>query len=107
MSKMTYTVSTPKRLRHSRIQLTLYNWVKEVTAGVALHLREMAIAATNCGLLQSREMVLVTITPGFQQRNMTLNDKFIVEVKPPIGAALPIGRTVPGGMVADQVYEVF
>jgi archaellin len=52
-------------------------------------------------------MVLVTIQPGFSNAEMTNNDPFIVEVNPPVGAALPIARTVPAGMVTGTWYEVY
>jgi len=110
MSKVTYTVSTPKQIKTFKNTDVNYNWVKIITGTDASHSTSCggtSIIASNCGLLGSREMVLVTVTPGFNAAQMSINDKFIVEVNPPIGAALPISRSIPGGMVAGQVYEVF
>jgi flagellin FlaB len=100
MSKVTYTVSTPKRVTTFTNQQVNYTWVKQNTpidAGQNV----------SAGLLNSREMVLVTINPAFSSAEMTNNDRFIVEVKPPIGAALPIARSIPAGMVAGTWYEVY
>ena len=64
-------------------------------------------AMDNAGLLMPREMVLVTIKPGFGSTGLGVNTHFVVEVKPPVGAALPIARTVPAGLNANQWYEVY
>jgi archaeal flagellin FlaB len=99
MSKVTYTVSTPKRVTTFTNADVNYTWVKRNTpldAGQTSH----------AGLLNSREMVLIDINPVFGT-DLTNNDKFIVEVKPPVGAALPIARTVPAGMTATTWYEVY
>ncbi|MDO9326499.1 MAG: flagellin, partial [Methanoregula sp.] len=108
MSKVTYTVSTPKLVKTFTNSSVSYNWVKVQSGTDSAHTAACSgsIGASNCGILSAREMVLVTVTPDFAA-NMGPNDKFIVEVKPPIGAALPISRTIPGGLVTDQVYEVF
>jgi archaeal flagellin FlaB len=100
MSKVTYTVSTPKQVSTFTNYQVNYTWVKENTVGGSNH-------ATHAGLLNSREMVYVDINPAFAAAQMGINDKFIVEVKPPIGAALPIARTLPAGFTAGKWYEVF
>ena len=99
MSKVTYTVSTPKQVTTFDNTQVNYTWVKQnspIDVGQTTH----------AGLLNSREMVLIDINPGFGSA-LTNNDKFIVEVKPPIGAALPIARTIPAGMTAGTWYEVY
>jgi archaeal flagellin FlaB len=100
MSKVTYTVSTPtKVVTFTNATPVSYDWVKVNTnhdLGQNAH----------AGLLGPREMVLVSIAPGFGS-DMAVNTKFICEVKPPIGAGLPISRTIPGGLGTDQWYEVF
>jgi len=100
MSKVTYTVSTSKKVLTFTNGTTSLTWVKQ-----NLPLDQGQTAHT--GLLNPREMVLVTIQPGFSSSEMGLNDKFIVEVKPPVGAALPIARTVPAGMAPTTWYEVY
>src|SRR5512145_1307526 len=100
MSKVTFTVSTSKKVATFTAADVTYVWVKRNTpldGGQTAH----------AGLLAPREMVLVYVNPGFTSTDMTNNDKFIVEVKPPIGAALPIARTIPAGLTDNTWYEVF
>jgi archaeal flagellin FlaB len=100
MSKVTFTVSTPKQVKTFTNTGVNYTWVKQntpVDAGQTGH----------AGLLNPREMVLVSINPAMTAANMGVNDKFIVEVKPPVGAALPIARTVPAGLTSGTWYEEF
>ena len=100
MSKVTYTVSTPaKVLTFTNSQVNL-SWVKQNTP---IDAGQNGIG----GLLNPREMVLVRITPGFSSTEMGVNTKFIVDVKPPVGAALPISRTTPAGMTGNSWYEVY
>jgi flagellin FlaB len=100
MSKVTYTVSTSKKVATFTNSTVLYSWVQQNTPidqGQTAH----------TGLLNSREMVLVYIDPGFDDTQMTNNDAFIVDVNPPVGAALPIARTVPAGLTTGTWYEVY
>jgi archaeal flagellin N-terminal-like domain len=97
MSKVTYTLATGEQMTSYSNSTVHYLWVKQ-NEPVDLGQTE------NSGLLNSREMVLVRIVPDF---NIGVNTKFIVEVKPPIGAALPISRTVPAGMTANKWYDVY
>jgi len=97
MSKVTYTLATGQNISSYTNQTVHYLWVKQnepIDGGQLEH----------TGLLNSREMVLVRIVPDF---NFGVNTRFIVEVKPPIGAALPLSRTVPAGMTANKWYEVY
>ena len=100
MSKVGYTVSTPTKVVTFTNQQVNYTWVKENTVAGSNH-------ATHAGLLNPREMVYININPGFSNADMGPNTKFIVEVKPPIGAALPIARTIPAGLNANTWAEVF
>ena len=100
MSKVVYTVSTPKQITTFTNAQVNYTWVKENTPLGSNH-------APHAGLLNSREMVYVDLNPAFASDKMGTNDKFIVEVKPPVGAALPIARTLPAGFTAGKWYEVF
>jgi archaeal flagellin FlaB len=98
MTKVGYTVSTNKMVAT----------VQGSDAAVSrTFLKEIG---TSNSLLEPREMVLVdlnTTLMGFTSATMTVNDKMIVEVKPPIGAALPIGRTLPPQLASGIWYEVF
>jgi flagellin FlaB len=101
MSKVTYTVSTSTKEETYTNSTVSYDWVQQNTPidpGQTAH----------TGLLNSREMVLVTVTPtAFTSTDLGVNTPFVVQVNPPIGAALPIARTVPAGMTANTWYEVY
>jgi len=101
MTKVIYTVQTSNRVStydyfDGHVNTT---WAKTVSGG-----------GTN--LLEAREMAYILLHIGdgpseWDSTDLTVNDKFIVEVKPPVGAALPIGRTMPPGMSAWNSYEVY
>jgi len=97
MSKVTYTLASSTNISTYTNGTVTYSWVKENTVGGNNH-------DVHTGLLASREMVLVSVVPDF---TMGVNTRFIVEVKPPVGAALPITRNVPAGMAANTWYEVY
>ncbi len=99
MSKVTYTLATSQNITSYDHNGVHYLWVKQNTP-IDAGQNETA------GLLNSREMVLVRIVPP-TDFTIGVNTKFIVEVKPPIGAALPVSRTVPAGMTANKWYEVY
>jgi flagellin FlaB len=102
MSKVTYTLSTPTQLTTYTNGSVTYSWVKQNT-------NHDVGQADHTGLLAAREMVLITVAPpaDWTSDDLGVNTKFILEVKPPIGAALPISRTVPAGMSANTWYEVY
>ncbi|MEN6443408.1 MAG: archaellin/type IV pilin N-terminal domain-containing protein [Methanoregula sp.] len=100
MSKVTYTLSTPTQVSTFTNATVSYDWVKENVAGGSNH-------DAHAGLLNPREMVLVTVNPGMDAADLGINTKFICEVKPPVGAALPIARTIPAGLNTDTWYEVY
>src|SRR5208337_414236 len=100
MSKVTYTVSTSSMVKTFTNSTATLSWVKQNTP---VDPGQTSYA----GLLNAREMVLVTIQPGFSSTQMGTNTPFIVEVNPPVGAALPIARTIPAGMTANTWYEVY
>ncbi len=62
-------------------------------------------------MLDKFEMVMITI-PGIETGLPALptigsNERFTVEVKPDIGAALPINRIAPPDLLAGHNYEVY
>jgi flagellin FlaB len=100
MSKVTYTVSTSQNVQTFTNASVLYSWVQQnqpIDPNQGLH----------AGLLNPREMVLVSVDPGFTAAQLGVNSPFVVQVNPPIGAALPIARTVPAGLTPNQWYEVY
>jgi flagellin FlaB len=100
MSKVTYTVSTASNVTTFTNASVLLSWVQQNTPGNPQQ-------TSNSGLLSSREMVLVAINPGFTEAQLGVNTPFVVQVNPPIGAALPIARTVPAGLTPGNWYEVY
>jgi flagellin FlaB len=98
MGKVIYTLSTKDKIQTFTNNEVNYTWVK---------LASNTGQNGHSGLLEPRDMVFIDINPNWDATGMTTNSKFIVEVKPPIGAALPIARTVPGGLTAGTFYEVF
>jgi flagellin FlaB len=102
MSKVTYTLSTPTKMTTYTNGSVTYSWVKQNTVGNSQQ-------TAHEGVLGSREMVLVTVVPptDWTSGDLGVNSKFNLEVKPPVGAALPISRTVPAGMSANTWYEVY
>jgi archaeal flagellin N-terminal-like domain len=102
MSKVTYTLSTPTNMTTYTNQGVTYSWVKQNTVGNSQQ-------GDHTGVLGSREMVLVRVVPptSWTATDLGVNTKFNLEVKPPIGAALPISRTIPSGMGASTWYEVY
>lgn len=97
MSKVGYTVSTSKKVQ--TVQGTDANvnvsFIKQVSPGNLLEPREMALIYLNLDGM------------GFTNADLTINDKMIIEVKPPIGAALPIQRTIPAALTDGSWYEVY
>jgi flagellin FlaB len=98
MSTVAYTVSTPTRVStypYSDVTMEILN---EQTPGTSLEPREMAF-------------ITIPLKAGAQgawsDTDLTVNTRFIVEVKPAVGASLPIARTMPLGMAAGRYYEVF
>jgi len=99
MSKVTYTVATSNNMVTFTNGTAHYVWVQQSNPPAANQNEHE-------GVLNPREMVLIRIVPG-SDLPIGVNTKFIVEVKPPIGAALPITRTVPAGMSASTWYDVY
>lgn len=99
MKGFSFAVSTPNKIVTYAADDVTYDWVKEVSAAGSNH-------GAHTGVLNPHEMVSVTV-PGFDATAMGVNTKFLVEVKPPIGAAVPLGATVPGGMNPNIWYDVY
>jgi flagellin FlaB len=61
--------------------------------------------ATPDNLLEAGE--LLQITMDVTAYNLNPNDKFVIEIKPSVGAPLSIERTVPAGLSADEYYQLY
>jgi len=97
ITKIGYTVSTDKMIKTVQGSDPSVNifWLKTISPG---------------NLLEPREMVMIdlnTDTMGFDANTMTVNDRLSVEIKPPIGAALPITRTLPAALNNGIWYDVY
>ena len=100
MGTFSYTVSTPTMGTTFTGNDVTYSWVKENPGGGGNH-------GDHTGLMSPHEMVLVTISHDFDSTVMGVGTKFLVEVKPAIGAPVPIGGTTPYAMSARSWYEVY
>ena len=99
MSAFGYTLSTSKNATTFSANDVTYTWVKEVSA---------SNHAAHAGLLAPKEMVMVEIDPtGDLINDMSYGEKFTVEVKPAVGASIPLHGTVPGAMSGNNWYDVY
>jgi len=100
MKKVTFTVSTADKMA-----IFMYENVSKVW-----YLDGVEQTGGN-DILDKFEMVKITINgstplaPALPDINP--NDRFTVEVKPDIGAALPISRIAPPDFQANNYYEVY
>jgi len=98
MEKVTFTVSTTDDLETFTYANVTSNWYvdgKEQT--------------DNNSMLDKFEMVKITIKDFGEKTLPTIgtNARFTVEVKPDIGAALPINRIAPPDFQSNYNYEVY
>jgi flagellin FlaB len=97
MTKITYTISN------------MYNQtvIPDVsTTGSGNMIRSYVSAnPDNDNLLEPLEMVYVDLYAG--PVGITPNQKFVVDIKPDVGASIPITKTAPLGMTTGGYYEVY
>jgi flagellin FlaB len=102
MKKVTFTVSTANDLTIYMYDNITADWYVSGTTQSSpnnmLDKFEMVKITINSTTEAPDEGVLPTIAP---------NDRFTVEVKPDIGAALPISRIAPADFQADHYYQVY
>ncbi len=107
MTKVTYTVSTTE---------AVYTFVDADSddAGSYSTVTRTAVGDSNDNddLLEKFEMVQITVplTGHFNTGSSTEigpNDEFTIDIKPDVGAALPVARTSPPGLVTSHYYEVY
>jgi len=99
MTKVTFTVSTAETLKTYE-----FGGVSVTDKWYENGIEQNGGAGTN-KMLDKFEMVKITISTGLP--NIGTNDRFTVEVKPDIGAALPINRIAPADFKAGNYYEVY
>ncbi len=95
MEKVTFTVSTADTMKIFKYIDVDKAWYKDGTAQAGAN-----------DILDKFEMVKIKIW-GADLPTIRPNDRFTVEVKPDIGAALPISRTAPADFQAGYFYEVY
>ena len=105
MKKVTFTVSTADKMEIFTYENVSKGWYVD---GV-----EQTASSTppKNDILDKFEMVKITIngstSPAPPLPKIDPNDRFTVEVKPDIGAALPISRTAPADFQKGYYYEVY
>ncbi|WP_292385283.1 archaellin/type IV pilin N-terminal domain-containing protein [Methanoculleus sp. UBA430] len=105
MEKVTFTVSTTDDLKTYEFEGVDDVWYVD---GVT---QDETSEPPQNNMLDKFEMVKITIpgsTPGSTTfPTINTNDRFTVEVKPDIGAALPINRIAPPDFQSNYNYEVY
>jgi len=100
MEKVTFTVSTANKMEIYMYENVSSKWYLD------------GVEQTDPNdILDKFEMVKITINGSTGDAPalppISPNDRFTVEVKPDIGAALPISRTAPADFQAGNYYEVY
>ena len=99
MKKVTFTVSTASDLRTYTYENVSKAWYVD-----GIDQKSSSTPPLN-DILDKFEMVQITISTSLPE--IKTNDRFTVEVKPDIGAALPINRIAPADFQAGHNYEVY
>lgn len=98
MNKVTFTVSTKDDMK-------TYSY-KDVDKVTSEWYAKGAEQDQN-DMLEKFELVKITIKVDDLTKAIEPNERFTVEVKPDIGAALPINRIAPPDLVKGNNYEVY
>ncbi|WP_224732800.1 archaellin/type IV pilin N-terminal domain-containing protein [Methanoculleus thermophilus] len=98
MKKVTFTVSTKDEMK-------TYGYT-DVTPTWYANGAEQSTTDQN-NMLEKFELVKITIPVDDLTNAIGRNERFTVEVKPDIGAALPINRVAPPDLVKGNNYEVY
>jgi len=99
MKKVTFTVSTAEKL-----ETFTYNDGNTIPIWYVDGKQQEVVDQNH--MLDKFEMVRITIA-GAHLPSIKTNDRFTVEVKPDIGAALPINRIAPPDFQPGYNYEVY
>jgi len=113
MTKVTYTVSTSEHV------YTFVDQDSDDASTVEGDFYPVTRTSVGAGtgdtdnLLENLEMVQITIPltgdDAFPagDKQIGVNDKFSLDIKPDVGAALPVARTAPPGLAEGHFYEVY
>lgn len=103
MNKVTFTVSTKDDMKTYS-----YKEVDKVTSEwYAKGKKQDPTDPKKNDMLEKFELVKITIRVDDLTKAIGPNERFTVEVKPDIGAALPINRVAPPDLVEGNNYEVY
>jgi len=110
MNKVTYTVATQNHVV-TFIDANAKSAGEVSTSTVELKFVGPESEGAN-NLLEKHEMVMITIpltdTGNFEGANrIQPNDRFNIDIKPDIGAALSMTKTAPAAMVKNANYELY
>jgi len=109
MNKVTYTIATSKHVAtfvsEDATGTDAASFTKVTREFVGSH-------KDGNNLLDKHEMVLITIpltgTNDFAgDKRIQPNDRFNIDIKPDIGAALSMTKTAPASMAGDHNYELY
>ncbi len=100
MKKVTFTVSTANKMQ-------TYTYDEVGKEWYAKGIKQETPVKND--MLDKFEMVMIDIpkSSGTSLPTIGVNDRFTVEVKPDIGAALPINRMAPPDLYSKNNYEVY
>jgi len=105
MKKVTYTVATDSQVA------TFVDADSDDSGTFPIITREFVGTEVNVdNLLEKHEMVMITIplTGEFAGANrIQPNDRFNIDIKPDIGAALSMTKTAPAALIANHNYELY
>ena len=106
MKKVTYTIATKNHVS------TFVDQDSEDTKFTKVTRTFVGTQVNPDNLIEKNEMVLITVpltgTGDFKDSNrIQPNDRFNVDIKPDIGAALSMTKYAPAAMIADRHYELY
>jgi len=111
MRKVTYTISTPNKV----VTFVDANAIQNPNSLTTVTRTPVGNTDDGDTLLEKLEMVMITIpvtggddfgtNPAVSA--IKLNQKFTLEIKPDIGAALALTKTAPAGMTTNSYYDLY
>ena len=96
MQKVTFTVATAKEMKTYKYSEITETWYKDGVSRTDMN-----------DLLEKFETVAIEIPKSGTLPTIEPNDWFTVEVRPDVGATLPIKRVAPPDLQDGRNYEVF
>jgi len=107
MNKVTFTVSTKDEMKTYGYKNDENDDNKVTSEWYANGKKQDPTDPKKNDMLEKFELVKITIRVDDLTNAIGPNERFTVEVKPDIGAALPINRVAPPDLVKGNNYEVY